>query len=78
MGKYAPYFKDNETLPIPELTEAVEPKTLSFVVTDLKTRRLDGIKDVLLPSEDLAKKLAVGNISTKHYKLQPEYRPEAH
>ena len=44
MGKYAPYFKNNEIPPIPELIEAVEPKTLFFVVTDLKTRRLAGIK----------------------------------
>ena len=31
--KYEKYFKDGEILPIPELVEAVEPKTLSFVVT---------------------------------------------
>ena len=36
--KYATYFKDGEILPIPELVQAVEPKTLSFVVTDLKTK----------------------------------------
>ena len=42
--KYAKYFKENEILPIPELVEAVEPKTLSFVVTDLRTRRLAGLK----------------------------------
>ena len=42
--KYAKYFKDNEILPIPELVEAVEPRTLSFVVTDLKTRRLASLK----------------------------------
>ena len=80
--KYANYFKDGEILPIPELVEAVEPKTLSFVVTDLKTKRLAGLKketfedllktanipgkyfcrrsfatwDVLLPSQEIAKK----------------------
>ena len=42
--KYAEYFKQNEILPIPELVKAVEPKHLSFVVTDLRTRRLAGIK----------------------------------
>ncbi len=42
--KYSAYFKENEILPIPELVEAVEPKTLSFVVTDLRTRRLAGQK----------------------------------
>ena len=98
--KYANYFKEGEILPIPELVEAVEPKTLSFVVTDLKTKRLAGLKketfedllksanipgkyfcrrsfatrDVLLPSEEVAKKLAGGNITTRFFRLQPEYR----
>ncbi len=80
--KYGQYFKEGEILPIPEFVEAVEPKTLSFVVTDIKTKRLAGIKketfedllktanipgkyfyrrsfatwDVLLPSEEAAKK----------------------
>ena len=98
--KYAKYFKDNEILPIPEVVEAVEPKTLFTVFTDLRTRRLIGIKketfedlqktssipgryfcrrsfatwDVLLPSEDLAKKLVGNNITTKFFRLQPEYR----
>ena len=40
INKYAKYFKENKILPIPELVQAVEPKTLSFVVTDIKTRRL--------------------------------------
>ena len=78
----------------------VQPKILSFIITDLKTRRLAGIKketfeellktsgiparyfcrrsfatwDVLLPTEDLAKKLAGSNISPKYYRLQPEYK----
>ena len=102
--KYAPYFKENEILPIPELTEALEPKILSFVVIDQKTRRLAGIKkeafeevlrsvgipcryfcrrsfatwNILLSSEDLVIKIALGNITTKHYKLQPEYRDQRH
>ena len=98
--KYEKYFKDGEILPIPELVEAVEPKTLSFVVTDIKTKRLAGFKketfedllktanipgkyfcrrsfatwDVLLPSEEVAKSLAGGNITTRFFRLQPEYR----
>ena len=94
------YFKEGEILPIPELVKEVEPKTLSFVVTDLKTKRLAGLKketfedllksanipgkyfcrrsfatwDVLLPSEEVAKKLAGGNITTRFFRLQPEYR----
>ena len=98
--KYANYFKEGEILPIPELVKEVEPKTLSFVGTDLKTKRLAGLKketfedllksanipgkyfcrrsfatwDVLLPSEEVAKKLAGGNITTRFFRLQPEYR----
>ena len=30
--------------------------------------------DVLLPSEEIAKKLATKNITTKYFRLQPEYR----
>ena len=44
VGKYAPYFQDNTILPIPNLVAAVEPKTLSLIVTDLRTRRLTGLK----------------------------------
>ena len=98
--KYADYFKEGEILPMPELLEEVEPKILSFVVTDLKTKRLAGLKketfedllksanipgkyfcrrsfatwDVLLTSEEVAKKLAGGNITTRFFRLQPEYR----
>ena len=69
-------------------------------MTDLRTRRLAGLKkesfeellqtagipgnyfyrrsfatwDVLLPSEEIAKKLATHNITTKYFRLQPEYR----
>ena len=42
--KYAEYFKNNQILPIAELVEAVEPKTLLFIMTDLRTRRLAGLK----------------------------------
>ena len=96
--KYAEYFKQNEILPILKLVEAVKPKTLSFVVTDLRTWRLARIKkesfeellkdipvryfcrrnfatwDILLLTEDIAKKLAGSNITTKFFRLQPEYR----
>ena len=90
-NKYAKYFKDGEILLMPELVQAVEPKTISFVITDIKTRRLANVNkekieetlksagipgkyicrrsfatwDVLLPTEELAKKLATNNINTK-------------
>ena len=74
----------------------VQPKIISFVVTDLKSRRLAGIKkevfegllkaadipakyycfatwDVLLPSEEIATKLAGESINSKYFQLQPEY-----
>ena len=51
--KYADYFKEGEILPIPELVKEVEPKTLSFVVTDLKTKKLAGLKKETF--EDLLK-----------------------
>ena len=37
-----PYFK--ETGRIAELVAEVEPKTLSYIITDLRTRRLAGIR----------------------------------
>ena len=98
-AKYAQYFQGNRILPIPELIKKVENKTLSFIITDIKTRRLAGIRketleellraagipakyfckrsfatwDVLLPSEELAVKLASKTITSKHFQLQPEY-----
>ena len=44
IGKYAQYFEKDRIEPIPELGEAMEPKTLSFVIPDLKTRRLASLK----------------------------------
>ena len=41
MGKY---FQKDRILPIPELLQAVEPKTLSFVLTDTRTKKLAGLK----------------------------------
>ena len=98
--KYAQYFQGNKILSISELVEAVQPKMISFIVTDMKTRRLTGFKkdtfeelskaagipagyfcrrsfatwDVLLPSEELATRLVRSNISSKHFRLQPEYK----
>ena len=98
--KYAKYFKGNEILPIPELVEKLTPRILSLVVSDLKTKRLVGLKketfeellrkagipcqyfcrksfatwDVLLPTEEQAAKLAANNITTRCFRLQPEYR----
>ena len=100
VGKYAKYFKGNEILPIPELVEKLTPRILSLVISDLKTKRLVGLKketfeellrkagipcqyfcrksfatwDVLLPTEDQASKAAASNITTKHFRLQPEYK----
>ena len=97
--KYEKYFEGNRIHPIPELIKEVQPKTISFVVADLRTWKLAGIKkdtfeellraadipakyycrrsfatwDVLLPSEEQAAKLAGGNITSKYFRLQPEY-----
>ena len=63
VDKYAQYFKGNEILPIPEEVEVDQPKTLSFIITDLRTRRLEGIKkDTFEESEELAVKLARSKI----------------
>ena len=53
--KYAQYFKGNQILPIPELVEAVQPKTLSLIVTDIKTRKLAGLKKEKDKFEELLK-----------------------
>ena len=44
VGKYAKYFKGNEILPILELLQKLEPRIVSLVVTDLKSRRLVGLR----------------------------------
>ena len=41
-------------------------------------RRSFATWDVLLPTEELAKKLATNNINTKHFRLQPEYLGKRH
>ena len=63
--KYEQYFKDGEILPITELVEAVEPKTLSFVVTDINTKRLAGLKKETF--EDLLK---TANIPGKYFRCR--------
>ena len=97
--KYGKYFQGKRILPIPELVKEVQPKIVSFVITDIKSRRLVGIRketfedllkaadipakyycrrsfatwDVLLPNEELVRKLAGGSIISKYFWLQPEY-----
>ena len=44
VGKYAQYFEKYRILPITELVEAVDPKTLSFSISDLSSRRLAELK----------------------------------
>ena len=99
VGKYAEFFVGNEILPIPEIVQKIEPRIVSLVVTDLKTRRLVGLKresfedilhtsgvpcqyfcrksfatwDILMPTKEQAAKIAANNISTKFFRLQPEY-----
>ena len=84
MGKHADYFAGNKILPIPKIMKKIEPQIVSLVVTDLKTRRLVRLKkenfedllrtsDVLMPTEEQAAKVATNNITTKFFRLQPEY-----
>ena len=61
-GKYEKYFQGNRILPIPELVQEVQPKIVSFVVTDIKTRRLAGIRKETF--EDLLK---AAGIPAKYY-----------
>ena len=60
--KYVKYFDGNRIFPIPELVEQVKPKTISFVITDLKTRRLAGIK-----KETFEELLKGAGIPAKYY-----------
>ena len=57
VGKYAQYFKGNEILPIPEIVEQLEPRILSLVVSDIKTKRLVGLKKEIF--EDLLRKAGI-------------------
>ena len=44
IGQYAKYFKGNNIPSIPEFVKAVELKTLSLLISDLRNRRLAGLK----------------------------------
>ena len=44
VGKYVDYFRGNEILPILDILQKLEPRIVSLVVTDLKTRQLVGLK----------------------------------
>ena len=44
VGKYAKYFAGNEILPIPETVKQLEPRILSLVISDIKPKRLAGLK----------------------------------
>ena len=57
VGKYAKYFKENEILPIPEIVKQLEPRILSLVISDIKTKRLVGLKKETF--EDLLKKAGI-------------------
>ena len=54
---YADYFKGNKILPIPEILQKLEPRIISLVVTDLRSRRLVGLKKEGF--EDLIRKAGV-------------------
>ena len=44
LGKYASYFQGNLILPIPEISDALDPRIISFVVVDIKTRIFADLK----------------------------------
>ena len=48
VDKYAQYLEGDRILQILELVEAVQTEILSFVITDLKTRRLARVKKNIL------------------------------
>ena len=57
VGKYVEYFKGNKILSIPEILQRLEPRIVSLVVSDIKTRRLVGLKKESF--EDLLRKTGV-------------------
>ena len=57
VSKYARYFQKDRIMRIPELVEAVRLKTLSFVILDLRTGRLTGLKKETF--EELLKTMSV-------------------
>ena len=56
VGKYAQYFQGNTILPMPEM-EALKPRILSLVISDLKTRKLAGLR-----REDFGELLRINDI----------------
>ena len=44
VGKYVQYFQGNTILPIPEISQTLEPRIMSLVVIDLQTKRQTGLK----------------------------------
>ena len=57
VGRYAEDFKGNEILPIPEILQRLELRIVSLVVSDIKTKRLVGLKKESF--EDLLRKAGV-------------------
>ena len=58
VSKYAQYFQDNNILPIPEISKALEPQILLFIISDLKTKRVARWKkenfEECLPTADIS------------------------
>ena len=46
VNKYAQYFQGNTILPIPKVTNQLETRMVSFIVTDLRLKRLAWLKKV--------------------------------
>ena len=46
LSKYAPYFQYYVILPIPEISEALDPRIIALVVVDIKTRFAGLKKDI--------------------------------
>ena len=60
--KYEKYFEGNRIHPIPELIKEFQPKTISFIITEVRTRRLAGIK-----KDTFEELLRAANIPAKYY-----------
>ena len=44
-GKYTQYFQGNTIFPTPEVIKSLEPKILSLVITDLRTKTLARLRE---------------------------------
>ena len=62
MGKYAQYFEKDRILSIPELVQAVGQKNLSFVISDLRTRR-----SVRLKKETMEELLKTAGVPRRYF-----------